>query len=368
MHLRRRQRVTTVGVAVVATALSLAACSSSSSTSAATGGSSSPAAGSSSSSAALSGTLNGSGSTLQLVYQQQAISSFKTVQSSMTVNYGAGGSGKGRTDLASGVVNYAASDSPIPAKEAANFKGKAVLYFPDVIAPVTVSYNLPGVTNLKLSAPVIAGLFQGKIKTWNDPAIAADNSGVTLPSTPVTIAHRSDSSGTTQNFSQFLVDASGDGWTLGTSSVIAWPATSRGGSGNGGVAQIIKSTPGAVGYVDYADAKASGLVFASIKNQAGDYVAPSVASASAAASQVTVKPDLTFSAIWAPGATSYPITAQSWVLVYQTQPNANDAKMLQAWIGYLVGDGQQLLPSLGFAPLPSSLQQMAKAQLSKVGM
>jgi phosphate transport system substrate-binding protein len=361
MPLRRRQQVTTVGVAVVATALSLAACSSSSSTSSPSGSSSS------SSSAALSGTLNGSGSTLQLVYQQAAIQAFKTVQSGMTVNYGAGGSGKGRTDLASGVVNFAGSDSPIPDKEAANFKGKTVLYFPDVIAPVTVSYNLSGVSKLQLSGPVIAGIFSGKIKSWNDPAIKADNPGVTLPSTAIAIAHRSDSSGTTANFSQFLVDAGGSAWTLGASSVINWPATSRGGSGNGGVAQIIKSTPGAIGYVDYADAKASGLVFASVKNKAGQYVAPSVDSAAAAASQATVKPDLTFSAIWAGGASSYPITAQSFILVYQAQPNANDAKMLQAWIGYLVGDGQKLLSGLNFAPLPSSIDQQAQAQLSKIG-
>ena len=207
MHLRRRQQVTTVGVAVVATALSLAACSSSSSTSAA-GGSSSPAAGGSSSSAALSGTLNGSGSTLQLVYQQAAISAFKAVQSGMTVNYGAGGSGKGRTDLASGVVNYAGSDSPIPAKETANFKGKTVLYYPILIAPITVSYNLSGLSKpLQLSGPVIANIFSGKITKWNDSAIAADNPGVTLPSTAITVAVRSDSSGTTQNFSQFLMEA-----------------------------------------------------------------------------------------------------------------------------------------------------------------
>ena len=367
MHLRRRQQVTTVGVAVAAMALSLAACSSSSSSSAAAG-SSSPAAGSSSSSsAALSGTLNGSGSTLQLTYQEAAISAFKTVQSGMTVNYGAGGSGKGRTDLASGVVNYAASDSPIPASQEASFNGKTVLYFPDVIAPVTVSYNLSSLSKpLQLSAPVIAGIFQGKITSWNNSAIAADNPGVTLPSTPITIAVRSDSSGTTQNFTQFLVDATGDGWTLGTSSTIKWPSTARAGNGNGGVASIIKSTPGAVGYVDYSDAKASGLTFASIKNKAGDYVAPSVAGASAAAASVTVKSDLTFSSIWAPGATSYPITAQSWVLVYQTQPNANDAAMNKAWVGYLIGDGQKLLPDLGFAPLPASVQTMATAQLSKI--
>ena len=191
---------------------------------------------------------------------------------------------------------------------------------------------------------------------------------MSLPSTPITIAHRSDSSGTTANFSQFLVEAGGSAWTLGTGSVINWPASSRGGSGNAGVSQIIKSTPGAIGYVDYADAKASGLVFASIKNKAGAYVAPSVSAASAAAGQASVKPDLTFSAIWAPGASSYPITAQSWVLVYQTQSDANTAKLLQAYIGYLVGDGQQLLSNLGYAPLPANIDQQAKADLSKIGM
>ncbi len=156
-------------------------------------------------------------------------------------------------------------------------------------------------------------------------------------------------------------------WKLGSSSTINWPATSRGGNGNGGVAQIIKTTPGAIGYVDYADAKASKLTFASIKNNAGDFVTPSVSAATTAAASATVKPDLTFSAIWAPGATSYPITAQSWVLVYQKQSSSNTTKMLKAYFGYLVGDGQKLLPRLGYAPLPSSIDQKAKAQLSKIG-
>ena len=280
MQLRYRQQVAAAGVSVAALALVLGACSSSSSSSS-SGGSSPSGGGSSSGSAALSGTLNASGSTLQLVYEQAAISAFKSVQSGMTVNYGGGGSGKGRTDLASGVVNFAGSDSPIPAKETANFKGKAVLYYPILIAPITVSYNLSGVSNLKLSGPTIAGIFEGKIKTWNDAAIKADNPGASLPSTAITVAHRSDSSGTTQNFSQFLVDAGGSAWTLGSNSVINWPAATRGGSGNAGVSQIIKSTPGAIGYVDYADAKASGLVFASIKNKDGQYVAPSTTAASA---------------------------------------------------------------------------------------
>jgi phosphate transport system substrate-binding protein len=341
------------GAALAAMALSLSACSSSTTT----GGSSG---------SGLTGTLNGSGSSFQLIFQQTAIQNFKTIEPGMTINYGGGGSGKGRTDLASGVVQFAGSDSPIPSSETANFKGKTVLYFPVVIGPITVSYNLSGVSNLKLDAPVIADIFQGNIKKWNDPKIAALNPGVKLPSTTIVIARRSDSSGTTQNFSQFLVDAAPN-WKLGTSSTISWPATSQGGSGNGGVAQIIKSTPGAIGYVDYADAKAAGLTFASVKNKDGNFVAPSIQSATTAADNATINPDLTFSAIWAPGAQSYPVTYQSWALVYQKQSSTNTTKMLKAYLGYLLGDGQKLLTGLNYAPLPTSLDQKAKAQLSKIG-
>jgi phosphate transport system substrate-binding protein len=351
----RSQGLVMAGATLAAMALSLTACGSSNTN------------GGDSGSSGLSGTLNASGSTLQLVYQQAAIQAFKQVQPGITVNYGGGGSGKGRTDLASGVVQFAGSDSPIPSDEVSNFKGKTVLYYPILISPITVSYNLSGVSNLKLTAPVIADIFQAKITKWNDSAITALNPGVKLPSTSITIAHRSDSSGTTQNFSQFLVEGAPGVWKLGTSSTISWPANSRGGDGNGGVAQIIKSTPGAIGYVDYADAKASGLTYASVKNKAGSYVAPSVTAATAAADSATVKSDLTFSAIWAPGASSYPITAQSWVLVYQKQSSTNTTKMLKSYIGYLVGDGQKLLPGLGYAQLPSSIDQKAKAQLSKIG-
>jgi phosphate transport system substrate-binding protein len=334
----------------------LAACSSSGGS-----GSSSP-----SSSSALSGTLNASGSTFQLTFQQAAIQAYKAIQPNVTVNYGGGGSGKGRTDLASGTVQFAGSDSPIPSEETANFKGKTVLYFPVIIGPITMSYNLSGVTGLKLTPTLIADIFQAKITKWNDSAIKKVNPGVSLPSTPITIARRSDSSGTTANFSLFLQDSVPSVWKLGTSSTINWPANSRGGNGNGGVAQIVKSTAGAIGYVDYADAKASGLSFASVQNKDGDFVAPSTSSASAAASHATVAPDLTFAAVWQPGATSYPITYQSYDLVYEKQSSANTVKLLKAYIGYLLGDGQKLLPSLSYAPLPSNIDSQAKAQLSKI--
>ena len=354
MQRLRRQRFTTAGLALASMALFVAACSSSGSGSGSGSGN--------------SGTLNGSGSTFQLTFQQTAIQSFKAIQPNITVNYGGGGSGKGRTDLASGVVQYAGSDTaPIPSEEVASFKGKTVLYFPVLVGPITVSFNVPGVKSLKLDAPTIADIFQAKITKWNDSKIAALNPGVKLPSTAITIARRSDSSGTTQNFSEFLVEGAPGVWKLGSDSTINWPADSRGGNGNGGVAQIVKSTTGAVGYVDYADAKASGLTFASVKNKAGNYIAPSTQSATEAANNVTVKPNLTFSAIWASGSGSYPVTYQSWVLVYQKQSSSSTTKDLKDYVGYLVGDGQKLLPELGYAPLPSSMDQKAKAQLSQIG-
>jgi len=352
-----------VGTAVAATALAIAGCSPST-----PGSGSSPGGGAASASGALlSGTLNGSGSTFQLTFQEEATSGFKSVQPAITVNYTGIGSGKGRASLAAGTVGFAGSDTPIPAAEQAGFKGKTVLYFPVVTGPVTLSYNLSGVPKLDLSAPVIAGIFEGLIKTWNDPAIKADNRGASLPDTPITLAVRSDSSGTTSNFTNFLVQAAGSAWTLGSGSTITWPAGSLTGSGNSGVAQLVKSTPGAIGYVDYATAKGSGLTFASIKNKDGNYMAPSPSSAAAAASQATLKANDTFSAIWAGGAASYPITYQSFDIVYARQPNANDATMLRAYLEYLLGAGQELLPQLGYAPLPASIDQQALAQLSKIG-
>jgi len=183
----------------------------------------------------------------------------------MTVNYGGVGSGAGRSNLAAGTTNF------------------GVLYFPILIGPITMAYNLSGVNGLELTPEVIAGIFQAKITNWDNSAIAAINPGVHLPSTPITLAVRSDSSGTTQNFTLFLEKGAGSAWTLGSASTIKWPSTARASAGNGGVAQVIKSTSGAIGYVDYADAKASGLQFASVKNADGNFVAPSIQGASASA-------------------------------------------------------------------------------------
>src|SRR5579875_672028 len=177
----RIKGATTAGVTLAAAALTLAACSSSGSGSGSSSSASASAGGSSSAPANVSGTLNASGSTFQTTYQQAAIQAIKQTDPNLTVNYGGGGSGKGRTDLASGVVNFAGSDSPIGAADKPKFAGKTILYFPVVIGPIGLSYNLSGVKNLKLDGPTIAKIFDGSIKTWNDPAIKALNPGVTLP-------------------------------------------------------------------------------------------------------------------------------------------------------------------------------------------
>ena len=355
-----RRPAATAGAALAATVLAVAGCSSS-------GPASGSPAGAASAGAVLAGTINASGSTFQLTFQEVAISGFRSVQPGITVNYHGIGSGAGRADLAASKVNFAGSDSPIPPAEKASFAGKEVLYFPVLTGPVTLSYHLSGVPRLHLSAPVIAGIFDGQIKTWDDRAIEADNPGVTLPPTPITLAVRSDSSGTTANFSEFLAEAAGGAWPLGTGSAISWPAGSHSAKGNSGVAQLVKSIPGAIGYVDYATAKGAGLAFAAVKNKAGNYITPTPESAALAASQVTLKPDETFSAVWAGGTGSYPITYQSWDLVYAKQPSADDANMLRTYLGYLLGAGQELLPQLGYAPLPSGIDQQAQAQLSKIG-
>jgi phosphate transport system substrate-binding protein len=369
MQLRGSKQAAVAGGAVFA-ALALAACSSSSSSSsssAATGSGTAAATGASSSAAAVSGTINAAGSTFQTNFQQQAITEFKAVQPGVTVNYGGGGSSAGRTDLYANTVLFAGSDSPIPAKDKSKVPaGKTVLYFPVQIGPIAMAYNLPGVTGLKLDSSVLAGIFQGTIKTWNDPAIKALNSGASLPSTAITVVVRSDGSGTTANFSSYLVKAAGSAWKLGTASTISWPTTAHAANGGSGVAQAIKATTGAIGYVDYSTASASGLSAASVKNSAGDFVAPSPASAAAAASQVTPSADLTFSTVDEPGAASYPITYQSWDLVYAQQPSASDAALLKAYLGYLLGPGQQLLAPLNLAALPKSLDSAAVAQLSKI--
>lgn len=308
-------------------------------------------------------TLNASGATFQKGAQEVTIEAFQKANPKVKVNYGAGGSGKGRQDFADGVVDFACSDAPYKdsAKPAAPF-----IYVPNVLGAITVSYNLDGVDKLQLSAATLAKIFQRDITTWNDPAIAADNPGVTLPATAIVVARRSDGSGTTENFTKYLDIASGGAWRLKSGSTVEWPGDTQAGNGNGGVAQIVKQTKGAIGYVDLSDARASGLEIAAVKNQAGAFVLPDAASVTAAGEGIEVKDDLLFSALDAKGPAAYPITAQSWCMAYLHPKDPARAAAIEAYFTFMVTDGQKLLPEIDFAPIPKSLQDRALAAIARI--
>ncbi len=314
--------------------------------------------------ASLSGTLNASGATFPKAFYEEAIAGFAGVAKGVTVNYNAVGSGQGKKDLAAGTSDWAGTDSLVADADKATFKGP-FLYFPTVAAPITVSYNLSGVSSLDLSAATLAKIFMGTITTWNDPAIAAENTGVSLPSTAITVAVRSDGSGTTSNFSKFLAAAAPESFTVTAGDTVAWPK-SQAAKGNAGVAQLVKSTNGAIGYVDLSDAIASGLKFASIGNKDGKFVQPSLEGASAALAGAKINPDLTYSALNASGADAYPITAGTYVIVYSTISDAAKASAIRGWLNYVLTEGQTLAPDVDFAPLPTALRDQAIAQIALI--
>jgi phosphate transport system substrate-binding protein len=313
-----------------------------------------------------SATLNGSGSTLQQAFDEEVIAAFHDKNGDVTINYAGGGSGKGRQDLADQVVDFAGSDSPFPSADLAKVKGGDILYFPTVVAPVTVSFNLEGVTKLSLSGPTISKIFQRTIKTWDDPAIVGENPKADLPSTDITVVHRADSSGTTANFATFLTKADPSGWKLGVGSTVSWPADTQAGTGNSGVAQLISTTDGSIGYVDYSDAKAADLTFAAVKNQLGKYIKPSVKSASEAAATVAINENLTYDPIYATGIKSYPITAPTWIIVYAEQSDAAQGAALKAFLTFALTKGQTIAPTIDYAPLPAALVAQAKAQVKLI--
>jgi phosphate transport system substrate-binding protein len=310
-----------------------------------------------------SATLNGDGSTFQLGFNQVVIGAFKQQQKAVTINYQGNGSGAGRTDFVNGVVDFAGTDAPYKTTDPQ--PPKPFFYFPTVVAPITVSYNLSGV-KLNLSADTIAKIFSGAITSWNDAAIKTDNPKAKLPSTSITVVHRSDSSGTTQNFTSFLTKAAPSSWTLGSGSTVSWPSGTQGAQGNSGVAKLVKDTDGAVGYVDFSDANASDLTYASIKNSAGKFVKPTLAGASAAAQGASINADLTYDPINSDGAAAYPITSPTWIIAYKDQTDAAKGNALKGWLTFIYGDGQKLASSVDYAPVPKGLAKKALAQVKQM--
>jgi phosphate transport system substrate-binding protein len=319
----------------------------------------------------LSGNLVGSGATFPKGFYDEAIATLAGTAPDLTIEYGGGGSGKGRSDLQANVVDFAGTDGVVKDADKAAYTGGEFVYVPTVIAPITMSYNLPDVDKLQLSPTSISAIFQREVTTWDDPIIAADNPGVTLPSTDIVVVHRADGSGTTENFSKFLDAAAGPdaggGWKLGGASELEWPADTQAGDGNSGVAQIVSATEGAIGYVDLSDAKANNLVFASVLNKAGKYTEPTLDATTAAAEGAKINDDLTFFLGWADGDASYPIAAQTWIIAYTTQPDAAKAEALRGFLTYLLTDAQATAPDVDYAPLPTALQEKAIANIAKIG-
>jgi len=319
----------------------------------------------------LSGSLVGSGATFPKSFYDDAIATLAGIAPDLTVEYGGGGSGKGQTDLQTNVVDFAGTDGTVKDEDKPKYTGGEFVYVPTVIAPITMSYNLPSVAKLQLSAASISAIFQREITKWNDPLIVADNPGVTLPATDIVVAVRADASGTTQNFTKFLDAAAGPdaggAWKLGAAKDTAFPADTQRGDGNSGVAQIVSSTEGAIGYVDLSDAKANSLVFASVKNKAGKYIAPTLDATTAAAENATIADDLTYFLGWADGDASYPIAAQTWIIAYTKQADPAKADALRGFLTYLLTDGQEAAAAIDFAPLPADLQAKALLNIAKIG-
>ncbi|HVU74148.1 MAG TPA: phosphate ABC transporter substrate-binding protein PstS [Mycobacteriales bacterium] len=362
-------KVTRLGTAVAlaaAGAVALGACGSSKSSN---GGGSSTGG----SSNCPSGSIAGSGSTFQKNIELQWISDFGSSCKGLKVDYQGIGSGAGIQAFINGTVDFAGSDSLMKDDEQASAdkrcgSGNTAEHIPITAGAAVFTYNIPGVTSLQVSAPLIAKIFSGKVTKWNDPAVKADNPSATLPDLTIQPVHRSDSSGTTGIMASWLTAADPTDWTLGTSKDLTFPG-GQSASGSDGVTGLVKSTPGAITYTELSYALANSLTPAKVKNTSGAYVDPSGAAVSSALStakldtskgDTRVTPDYTTSA-----ADAYPVSAISYVIVC-TKGNKN-AAALKAYLTYAVGDGQKSAGDLGYAPLPDAIDGPAKTAVAAIG-
>jgi phosphate transport system substrate-binding protein len=355
-----RSRTWLAPVAAVVLALGVSACGSDNNKSS-TGSSS--GSGSSSSSGA-SGSINGAGSTFAAPIYQQWGNALK--DKGITVNYQPVGSGAGIAQLAAGTADFGASDPALAPEDRATFKKGDAIQIPTAFGAITVAYNLDGVDKgLKLDGATIADIFLGKITKWNDPAIAKLNPGTKLPGDSITVVHRSDESGTTKGFTTFLSAYSKE-WEskVGADKTVKWP-TGTGAKGNDGVAAAVKQQAGAVGYVEEAYALQNNFTTASVKNKAGQFVEPTLASTTAAGEGVKIPNGLGLSIIDSPNPKSYPISSQTFVIVYKDLCKGGldkgKAGALKGFIDYGLGEGQSVLGQLQYAQLPPALLTKAQA-------
>jgi phosphate transport system substrate-binding protein len=347
--------------------LVLAACTSTTGTSTA-GGPASAAAAASIGPGAQPPTLTGSGSTFDAPFFSAAFAQYQQQHPGVTISYAAVGSSAGIAAFSARQVNFGASDVPMTAREQAAAQGGPVTQVPVDLGGEGIAYNLslPAGARLHLTGPVLAAIFLGQITRWNDPALIALNPGITLPLAPITVVHRSDGSGTTYIFSNYLSSVD-PAWAakVGTGKTLNWPA-GQGAEGNGGVASAVYRTPWSIGYVEQAYSRGLLLPFAAIRNQAGNYVIPSAQTVAAAAAQ---KPGITpadFSIVNEPGVSSYPISGYSWALIYTRQTDQATGQALVAMLDWLTHQGQAAAAATSYVPLPSQIQQLARTMLQQI--
>ncbi|MBS1717033.1 MAG: phosphate ABC transporter substrate-binding protein PstS [Armatimonadetes bacterium] len=288
----------------------------------------------------------------------------------ITVNYQSVGSGAGIAQYKAGTVDFGATDAPLSDKDLAEMPSPTI-HVPVIAGCEVLAYNLPGVENgLKLSEDVLADMFLGKIKVWNDPRIVSANPGMTLPSTPITIAHRSDGSGTTFIFTDYL-SAVSPAWKSGPGKgkTVNWPV-GVGGKGNEGVAGLIKQTPGAIGYVELAYAVQTKLNYGPIRNKSGNYVTPSIESTTAAvnAAAEALKKDIRVSIVNQDGKDAYPIAGMTYVLLSKAPKDQVKAKAVKDFMTWVLGPGQKTAIDLQYAPLPDAVVTLNTASLETIAL
>jgi phosphate transport system substrate-binding protein len=311
--------------------------------------------------------INGAGATFPYPIYSKWFDEYAKVDPSVRFNYQSIGSGGGQKQILAQTVDFGASDGPMSDDNLAKAPGK-ILHIPTVAGADVVAYNLPGNPELKLDADTIAGIFLGNIKNWNDPKITALNPGVNLPNQEIVVVHRSDGSGTTYIWTDYLSKISPE-WKskVGTNTSVNWP-TGIGGKGNEGVAGQIRQTPGALGYVELIYAIQNKMPYAEVKNSAGKFVKPSLESITAAMATAQIPDDFRFSMTNAPGNDAYPIAGATWLLVYQQQKDAGKGKKLVEFLKWAAKDGEKMAMDLQYAPLPESVQQRVLKRIDEIKM
>ena len=322
-----------------------------------------------------SGAITADGATFPQPVYEQWTQDYAT-ETGIQISYTGGGSGQGVKDFTANTVQFAGSDAPLKDDEKAlaeSKNGSPALHIPTVFGAIVMAYNITGVSKaVNFSPDVIGKIFTGKITKWNDPALATDNPGVAFPDLAITVAHRSDGSGTTNAFTTWLCKVSTD-WKAAvdpcSGKEVTWPV-GLGGKGNPGVTSIITTTPGALGYIELAYAMQNKVPFGNVKNKSGNWITPSLASVAAAATFDTIPDSLTFDVSDSAVADAYPIVSATWILVYQQQDKVNpDEKQAQAIVHFLIwalDKGGDAANTLGYATLPDALRQAALERIATI--